>query len=63
MTRTFPEVSQSLRMAGIQMPGRKDEATWEKAKQAAHKAYPDLTESNDRFWKITETIYESMGGK
>lgn len=56
------EISKSIRMAGVQMPGRKDEGKWNDAKKAAHKEYPDMGEDNDRFWKIVETIYENMGG-
>lgn len=62
MSRTMAQVSGSIRMAGVEMPGRKDEGKWDDAKKAAHKAYPELGEENERFWKIVQTIYESMGG-
>lgn len=75
MFRTMDQVSRDIRMAGvnpegaktkdgkIEMPGNVDEAKWNKAKEAAHKSYPDLTEDNDRFWKIVESIYKNEGGK
>jgi hypothetical protein len=37
-----------------------DEAAWNDAKQATKKQYPDLTEDQDRFWKITNHIYQNM---
>jgi hypothetical protein len=40
-----------------------DEAKWSEAKKAAHKSYPDLSEDNDKFWAIVNTIYQNMGGK
>jgi hypothetical protein len=40
----------------------KDEAAWDKAKQATHSQYPELTEENDRFWAITNHIYQKMKG-
>lgn len=46
----------------VQLPGRKDEKKWQEAKKAAHKQYPSVSEDNERFWKITQKIYESMGG-
>lgn len=40
-----------------------DETKWSEAKKATHKIYPDLSEDNDKFWKIVQTIYGKMGGK
>jgi hypothetical protein len=40
-----------------------DEGKWDAAKKAAKKTYPGLSEGNDKFWKIVNTIYENMGGK
>ena len=40
-----------------------DEAKWSEAKKATHEIYPDLSEDNDKFWKIVQTIYGKMGGK
>lgn len=62
MSRSMAEVSREIRLAGVQLPGRKDEAKWNEAKKAAHKSYPEFDESEDRFWKVVETIYQQMGG-
>jgi hypothetical protein len=57
------QVSRDIRLAGVQMPGRHaDEGKWNDAKDAAHKQYPEISEDNERFWKIVETIYQNMGG-
>ncbi len=37
-----------------------DEANWKKAKQAAHKSYPKMKETDSKFWKIVMTIFKSM---
>lgn len=65
MSRTFAEVSRDIKMAHskVEMPGRKDEPKWNKAKEQVRKEYPEVSESNDKFWKIVQKIYESMGGK
>ena len=42
------------------MPGKVDEAKWNKAKEAASKSYK---ESDKAYWPTVETIYENMGGK
>lgn len=39
----------------------RDEATWEKAKAAARKQYPDA--EDDKFYAIVTSIYKKMGGK
>jgi hypothetical protein len=39
-----------------------DEAAWAKAKKAAHDQYPDLSEDEDRFWKITNAIFQKISG-
>ncbi len=45
------------------MPGKVDEATWERAKAAAKKQYPEWGEKNPRLWKVISSIYKKMGGK
>ena len=40
----------------------KDEANWQKAKKLVHKHYPDLTEDDDKFWKLTTSLYKRVGG-
>ena len=40
-----------------------DERVWSRAKAYAHESYPDLTEDDDNFWKITTSIYKKMRGK
>lgn len=45
------------------MPGKVDEATWDRAKAAAKKQYPDWDEKNPRLWKVISSIYKKMGGK
>src|SRR5262245_66454566 len=44
--------------ANIVKPGQ--EGKWDKAKAAARKQYPDLSEDNPRFWKIVTTIFKNM---
>lgn len=42
----------------------KDEATWEKAKDAFKKSYPDRgAPESDSDYAIVMTIYKNMGGK
>lgn len=41
----------------------KDEGKWEKAKKEAKKSYPDIDTDSDRFYKITNRIYQNMGGE
>lgn len=45
------------------MPGKVDEATWDRAKAAAKKQYPDWDDKNPRLWKVISSIYKKMGGK
>lgn len=59
----FPAAANASLLRQAQLPGRVDEAKWSEAKAAAHKSYPDLSESNDRFWEIVSTIYKNMGGE
>lgn len=40
----------------------KDEAKWAAAKEQVKKEYPDIEESNDRFYKLVTHIYQSMTG-
>ena len=39
---------------------KRDEAAWKRAKGIVHKQYPNLSEDNDSFWKIVQTIYQNM---
>ena len=39
-----------------------DERIWARAKAYAHESYPDLTEDDDNFWKITTSIYKKLNG-
>jgi hypothetical protein len=36
------------------------EAMWNKAKQQVHKQYPNLKESDKKFWQRVSTIYQNM---
>lgn len=38
------------------------EKAWSKAKSQAKKEYPDLSEDDDKFWKIVTAITKSMIG-
>ena len=40
-----------------------DEKLWAKAKVQVHKQYPELSEDNDRFWKLCNAIFHMMAGK
>src|SRR5262245_43730671 len=40
--------------------GAHEEAAWERAKRAVKKQYPEIDESNDRFYKLTTHIFENM---
>ena len=43
---------------------KRDEKLWNRAKAAARKQYPYISEDSDRFYKIVMTIYKNMkGGK
>jgi len=44
--------------ANIVKPG--EEAAWDRAKRAVRKQYPDISEDNPRFYKLTTTIFENM---
>src|SRR5262245_42265184 len=44
--------------ANMVEPGQ--EAAWDRAKRAASKQYPDLTEEQDRYWKIVNHIFQNM---
>lgn len=39
---------------------KKDEAAWSRAKGIVHKQYPGMSEDDDSFWKIVQTIYQNM---
>jgi len=39
-----------------------DEKKWSEAKAAVHKQYPNIKESSDRFWALTQSIYLRMKG-
>lgn len=41
---------------------KKDEQLWRRAKALVHKQYPDLKETEDRFWKLAQTIFRNMKG-
>lgn len=41
---------------------KRDEKKWTEAKAAVRKQYPALTEDNDRFWALCNTIYHKMIG-
>lgn len=40
----------------------KDEAAWDRATAQVHKEYPELSEDDERFWKIVQEIYGNMAG-
>lgn len=42
------------------MPAEVDEEKWGQAKAAVRKQYPDIDEEDDRFWKLTSSIYHKM---
>lgn len=39
---------------------KRDEAAWTKAKGIIHKQYPNMSEDNDSFWKLVQTVYQNM---
>lgn len=39
---------------------QKDEKIWSRAKSLTHKSYPDLSEDNEDFWKVTNSIYHKI---
>lgn len=61
MSRTINEISKDIRLAGVQLPGRKDEAIWNKAKEAVDKE-KKYEKGSDTYWKVVQTVYEDMGG-
>ena len=45
------------------MPGRVNESKWEEAKKIVEKEYgPESKIGNDKFYSLTSTIYQKMGG-
>jgi outer membrane protein assembly factor BamD (BamD/ComL family) len=45
------------------MPRGADEAAWDRAKRMVHKQYPNLSESDDAFWRIHSKLYDQMKSK
>jgi len=45
--------------AGV-VKNKADEAAWNRAKAAVRKEYPDIAEDSDRFWKLTNSIFQDM---
>jgi hypothetical protein len=41
-------------------PGEVDEAKWAEAKKVVRSEYPDVSENDDRFYKLTNSIYQNM---
>lgn len=41
----------------------KQEEDWKRAKDLVHKQYPKLKEKNNRFWQLTNHIYQNMQPK
>ena len=39
---------------------KEDEERWSKAKSAVKRQYPHLTESSDKFWALTNGIYQRI---
>jgi hypothetical protein len=39
---------------------KEDEKLWNRAKAAARKQYPYISEDSDRFYKIVMTIFQNM---
>jgi len=37
-----------------------EEGAWERAKRAVRSQYPNISESNPRFYKLTTTVFENM---
>ena len=40
----------------------RDEELWSKSKAVAHTRYPDMSEDDESFWKVTTGIYKKMRG-
>lgn len=40
----------------------KDEKVWSRAKSIVHKNYPDMSETDEDFWKVTNSIYHRIKG-
>jgi hypothetical protein len=41
----------------------KDEERWSRAKKAVRKQYPNIPEGSDKFWALTNSIYQKMSKK
>ena len=41
----------------------RDEGKWREAKAAVRTQYPDLSEEDARFYKLTTTVYKRMHGR
>lgn len=41
----------------------KDERIWSRAKRLVHASHPKLSEDNDKFWALTNSIYQKLRGK
>lgn len=50
--------------AGTKAPAKegagKDEAAWDRAKAEAKKGYPEMSEDDDKYWRIVQAIYKNM---
>jgi hypothetical protein len=44
--------------ANIVQPG--EEGAWDRAKRAVRSQYPNISESNPRFYKLTTTVFNNM---
>jgi len=41
----------------------KQEKDWKRAKDLVHKQYPKIKEKNNKFWQLTNHIYQNMQPK
>jgi uncharacterized protein (DUF2384 family) len=41
----------------------KDMPAWNRAKRQVRAEYPDISEDSERFWKLVQTLYQSMKAK
>lgn len=41
----------------------KDEKDWKRAKEAVHKQYPKIKESSDKFWALTNKIFQNINAE
>ena len=41
---------------------KRDEELWSRSKAVAHNQYPDMSEDDESFWKVTTGIYKKMRG-